>query len=124
VRALDRVYTTSELASMIKWPRRKLVRHLIKMDKERGGRLLVNVGTDRRPRWTVTLEALHSAAPQWFNDEETIDSRLEELENARQAFESITAAQNARIGQLVTEVERLKTTVDVMTSSLKAIVGK
>lgn len=78
---LARVYTTTELAAMIGWPRRKLVRHLKRMNAEHGGTLIKNVGTRLRPRWTVTLDALKQAAPQWLRDPEDVEARLEDLED-------------------------------------------
>lgn len=120
----NRPYTMPELADMMKWPRRKLVRHLLRMHRERDNRLLVNTNTEKNPRWTVTLEALHGAAESWFSDRETIESRLEELESAREAGDALASAQTNKIASLTTDVKRLKATVQVMTSSLQAIVAQ
>ncbi len=120
---LARVYTTIELAAMIGWPRRKLVRHLLRMNRDRGGALLVNTGTHERPRWTATLDALRGAAPQWFRDDETIEARLEDLEDARNRDAGIIAAQTRRVAELSARVEHLDVVTGLLTSNLRAIVA-
>ncbi len=77
---LDKVLTPSDVAALAGWSRRRMLRHLLKLDARSGGQLLVNVGTERWPRWTVTLGALKSVAPQWFIDEESLEARLTALE--------------------------------------------
>ena len=56
-------------------------RHLVAADRQLGGMLLVNVARrTERPRWTVTLAALKTLHPQWFVDPETMQDRIEQLE--------------------------------------------
>ena len=120
---LARVYHTTELADMIGWPRRKLLRRLLKMNAECGGRLLRNVGTPQRPRWTTTLDALRMTAPQWFRDDETIEARLDDLEDARAHDARLIQAQTRRICELSERVQMLDVTTSLLRQSLHAIVG-
>lgn len=59
-------------------------RHLRRMNAELNGMLLRNEGPKNgQPRWTVTLAALQSIAPQWFLDPEDIMAQLESLREDR-----------------------------------------
>lgn len=77
---LDKILTIPEVAAIAGWDRRRMLRHLLKVDQLSGGMLLRNVGSKAKPRWTVTLRALRGVAPQWFTDTEGIQARLEALE--------------------------------------------
>src|ERR1700761_1576653 len=74
---LDRILTSTEVAAIAGWPRRRMLRHLLRLHERHGGGVLVNVGTPGgRPRWTTTLGALKRIAPQWIIDEEDITARV------------------------------------------------
>ena len=77
---LDKVLTIPEVAAIAGWDRRRMLRHLLRVNREIGGMLLRNIGSQAKPRWTVTLAALQHVAPQWFTDPETVQARLEALE--------------------------------------------
>lgn len=77
---LTKVLTVSEVAAIAGWERRRMLRHLLKVNREAGGMILRDIGSRGRPKWTVTLAALQSIAPQWFSDPETVQARLESLE--------------------------------------------
>ncbi len=70
---LGSVLTVSQVAALAGWSRRRMLRHLQRLDD---GSLLVNVGTEARPLWTTTLGALQRIAPAWFVDEDSFDARL------------------------------------------------
>jgi len=79
---LTKVLTVAEVAAIAGWDRRRMLRHLLRVDHETGGLILRNIGQPgRRPRWTVTLAALQQVAPQWFTDPESVQARLEALES-------------------------------------------
>lgn len=77
---LEKILTVVEVAAIAGWDRRRMLRHLQRVHRETGGMLLRNIGTAERPRWTVTLAALHRCAPEWFSDPTTVQARLDALE--------------------------------------------
>lgn len=94
---LDRILSTSEVAAIAGWERRRMVRHLLKLDAKHGGTLLVNVGrVGGRPRWTVTLGALQRIAPQWFVDEESMEARITLLEERAEHLDRVVEMHTAR----------------------------
>lgn len=105
---LDKVLTVAQVAALAGWQRRRMLRHLLRMNEQLGGMLLKNVGSKRVPRWTVTLANLQRVAPQWFVDAESVEARLRDLEEARDEQRRIIALQNERIRDLTNEVVRLR----------------
>lgn len=99
---LDKVLTIPEVAAIAGWDRRRMLRHLLRVNREVGGMLLHNVGTTTRPRWTVTLGSLKTVAPAWFSDPETVQARLDALE---------------------TEVKHLRRMVVLNTETVEALVA-
>jgi hypothetical protein len=94
---LDRILGIGEVAALAGWSRRRMLRHLLRLDLANEGRLLVNVGGgEKRPRWTVTLGALQRIAPQWFIDEESNEARIAELEERLAVYERVTEMHTAR----------------------------
>lgn len=89
---LDKVLTIPEVAAIAGWDRRRMLRHLLKVDAEIGGMLLRNVGSKAKPRWTVTLRALRGVAPQWFTDPESLMARLEALESETKQHKRLIAS--------------------------------
>ena len=121
---LDRVYSMPELAAMIGWPRHRLVRHLRRMDADCGNTLLRNTARrGTRPCWTTTLDALKRTAPQWFTDSDTVEARLEAVEDAQARDSSVVEMHTQRIVQLAAEVKRLRTANEALARSLKAASG-
>lgn len=98
---LDKVLTIVEVASIAGWDRRRMLRHLLKVNREAGGMLLRNIGSPARPRWTTTLGALHRCAPEWFTDPETVHARLEALEAEVRQLRKLTSLHGATIDALV-----------------------
>lgn len=98
---LDKVLTIPEVAAIAGWKRRRMLRHLLRVNAEVGGMLLRNIGSRERPRWTVTLAALQQVAPQWFTDPETVNGRLEALEGEMKQLRRLLAATNETVAQLV-----------------------
>lgn len=99
---LDKVLTIPEVAAIAGWDRRRMLRHLLRVNREIGGMLLRNIGSAAKPRWTVTLAALQHVAPQWFTDPETVQARLDALE---------------------TEVKHLRRMVTITTETVTAMVA-
>lgn len=79
---LERVFTIKEVAALAGWKRQRMLRHLLKINAEIGGMLLHNVGSAKKPRWTVTMKALKRVAPQWLIDDESVEARIAALEEA------------------------------------------
>jgi hypothetical protein len=77
---MGKVLTVPEVAAIAGWSRRRMLRHLLRVNERLGGMLLRNIGTDEHPRWTVTLDALQRVAPEWFTDVEALNARIEALE--------------------------------------------
>lgn len=108
---LTKVLTVAEVAAIAGWRRRRMLRHLLRMNEQLHGMLLKNVGTEENPRYTVTLEALQRVAPQWFTDEETVNARLEALEEEVAQHRKLVQLQAAQINALkstLAEVQRSK----------------
>jgi hypothetical protein len=98
---LDKVLTIPEVAAIAGWNRRRMFRHLTRVNREVGGMLLRNIGTERHPRWTVTLGALKQIAPQWFTDPETVQARIEALEAEVKQLRRLLTLTNEAVAQLV-----------------------
>lgn len=98
---LDKVLTIPEVAAIAGWNRRRMFRHLTRVNRELGGMLLRNIGTESKPRWTVTLAALQRVAPEWFVEPEAVQARLEALEREVKHLRRIVAETNQTIAQLV-----------------------
>lgn len=98
---LDKVLTVVEVAAIAGWDRRRMLRHLLKINREVGGLLLRNVGSKDRPRWTVTLGNLQRCTPEWFVDAESIHARLEALETEVRQLRKIAAIQGETLAELV-----------------------
>ncbi len=77
---LDHILTIRETAALAGWSRRRMLRHLLRLNGVHDGEVLVNVGTVDRPRWTVTMGALQRIAPQWFVDSGEMEARVAGLE--------------------------------------------
>lgn len=97
---LDKVLTVSEVALLAGWSRRRMLRRLQRIEERLGTPLLCNVGTRRKPRWTVTLGVLERLAPQWFVDEETLESRVVALEERVSLQQQYLDMQSERIAEL------------------------
>jgi hypothetical protein len=97
---LGKVLTIPEVAAIAGWHRKRMWRHLVRVHRETGGMLLRNIGTEARPRWTVTLAALQRSAPEWFTDPETVQARLDALE----AEVKTLRHRLATMGQVVAEM--------------------
>lgn len=122
--ALERVYGMAELAAMIGWDRRRLVRHLQNMNEQHGGTLLKNVGRPgKRPRWTTTLSALRSASPQWFRDDEAIENRLQSLQDQQEHTADVLHAATNQIALLSKGMRELKTRADLLESNLRSVLS-
>lgn len=65
------VLTISQAAKRAGWSRRRMYRFLMAQHRKVGG-LLVDVSSNRRPMWTVSLGALRSIAPEWAADPERV----------------------------------------------------
>lgn len=108
---------------MIGWPRRKLLRQLLRMNAERGGSLLLKTGRGSWTRYTTTLDALKSAAPQWFRDDETLEARLEDLEESVAHDTALTRAQTVRVAELSARIDKLEVTNKLLVRNLKNVIG-
>lgn len=98
---LDKVLTIPEVAAIAGWDRRRMLRHLQRLDREVGGMLLHNIGTAEHPRWTVTLAALRCAAPNWFTDPTTVQARLEALEAEIRQLRKLVVVHGKTLEELV-----------------------
>lgn len=77
---LGEILSIAEAARRAKWARRRMWRHLIALNRELGGLLLVNVARGKiRPRWTVSVAALKLVHPQWFQDPDGLQHQLDAL---------------------------------------------
>lgn len=105
------VLTIPELARRVGWTRRRMLRHLIERHHATGGTLLYNVGREggQRPRWVVSMEALKSLAPQWFNDPEQVQLCLDFLRERADGHEEEIEALKARLKALEKRIEMLVT---------------
>lgn len=91
-RELDHVLSIAQVARLAGWSYDRMLAHLLHLNRETGGMLLVNVGRGKeRPRWTITLSALQTVSPQWFQDPEEVKTilndygrRLRRLENIQE----------------------------------------
>lgn len=95
---ITEVLTIPQVAQRARWKRKRMWRHLIAANRELGGLLLVNMGrTGGRPRWVVTLAALKALHPQWFFDPESMQARIdvleEEVETLRQELAATDSVQ-------------------------------
>lgn len=98
---LGTVLTIPQVAKLAGWSDDRMERHLKALNRELGGLLLRNVSRGTvRPRWTVTLEALQRVAPEWFEDAETLRSRVESLE-------AESKHQRAMLNMVVMRIEQL-----------------
>lgn len=96
---LHRVLTVAEVARLAGWSYDRMLAHLLALNTQTGGMLLRNVSRGaKRPRWTITLEALQSISPEWFVDRATIeaqlhthDERLERLEHIADLHAAVLA---------------------------------
>lgn len=77
---LAKIFTVSEVAKLAGWSRKRMLRHLLRLNAQTGGAVLRDIGTPKRPTYTVTLEALQATAPQWFRDDDTLEARVEHVE--------------------------------------------
>jgi hypothetical protein len=91
--------TVKQVAKALGWSRVTTWRTLKRLDGELMGMLLKNVGTKRKPRFTVTLEKLQMVAPQWFVDEDFAD-RLVRVEEGHKNLLSISKSLHARVTTL------------------------
>ena len=97
---IDRILGIGEVAALAGWSRRRMLRHLLRLDRKNDGSLLVNVGNEDRPRWTVTLGALQRIAPQWFVDEESMEARVLGLEERVAHYERVVEIHTERLMNL------------------------
>ncbi len=100
---LGKPITIPKLAKIAGWERKRMWRHLKRLDAELGGRLLFdkNKGTNRPPKFTVTLEALRQISPQWFSDATSLAARVEELEDEVRRISKDLSMQAKVIEQIV-----------------------
>jgi hypothetical protein len=98
------VLTVGEVATHIGWGYRRTLRLLERLNAELQGMLLRNVARAgaRRPTYTVTLEAMRRAAPEWFADQDAIPARLDSQEEQ-------LAAMRARVETLEVGLEQTAT---------------
>ncbi len=97
---LDKILTIGEVAALAGWSRRRMLRRLQRLEALRGEKILVNTGTEARPRWTTTLGALERTAPEWVVDDETVEARLTACEERLAIVERIGSAVTARLSML------------------------
>lgn len=104
--SLTTVFTIPQVAKMAGWSRSRMTRHLCALNRELGGMLLRNVsrGT-QKPRWTVTLAALQSVAPQWFHDPESLqrqlDDQAEQIADLKAQVRNLTAVSEMQTERIV-----------------------
>lgn len=97
VAKLDKVLTIKEIADLAGWSRKRMLRHMQRLNEEVGGMLLHNGGTAERPRYTATLSALQSVAPQWFSDPDTVAAQLEAMQAEIVRLKRIVEMHTARL---------------------------
>lgn len=77
---LGEIITIPEAARRAGWSRWRMRTHLVRLNEELGGLLLVDVSHGKeRPRWTVSVAALKLVHPQWFQNPESLQQQLDEL---------------------------------------------
>ena len=99
---LHRVLTVAQVARLAGWSYDRMLAHLLALNEQTGRMLLKNVSRGaKRPRWTITLEALQAISPEWFHDRSTIESQLahhdERLERAEKILDLHTAMLSKRV---------------------------
>lgn len=77
---LDRVMSVAECAALAGFSRRRMLRHLLRLNERSGGTLLENSGTPERPRWSLSMGALMRLRPGWFVEHEDLEGRIASLE--------------------------------------------
>jgi hypothetical protein len=97
---LGPVLTIPQVAKLAGWSYDRMLAHLLAMNRECNGMLLVNVGRGAsRPRWTVTLSALQSVSPQWFQDPEELRAILEDHSRRLRRLEAIVDLHTVKLSK-------------------------
>lgn len=97
---LGPVLTIPQVAKLAGWSYDRMLAHLLSLNRETGGILLVNVGRGKdRPRWTVTLKALQSVSPQWFQDPEELRAILEDHSRRLKRVEAIVDLHTTKLAK-------------------------
>lgn len=78
---LGRILTIPQAAQAAGWSRSRMWKHLVRLNKELNGMLLVNKAHGRglRARWTVSIAALRVVHPQWFQDPDSLQRQVDDL---------------------------------------------
>ncbi len=98
---LGTVFTIPQVAKMAGWTPTRMRRHLLAKHHELDGGLLTNVSRgQRRPRWTITLAALQSIAPQWFLDPQSLQRQVDFVLSEQEELTSVVAHLERRINNL------------------------
>jgi len=101
---LHQVLGVAQVARLAGWSYDRMLAHLLALHRETGGTLLKNVSRgDKRPRWTITLEALQSVSPEWFREkkDDGLEVRLAELDERTQRIERIIDLHTAVLAKRV-----------------------
>lgn len=82
-------------------------RYLLAKHADLNGNLLHNAGRGAtRPRWTITMPALHAIAPQWFIDPESMQRQIdwisEQLDDTRANVVALSQRVTAQHEHLIT----------------------
>jgi len=97
---LGAVLTIPQVAKLAGWSYDRMLAHLLALNRETGGLLLVNVGRGKeRPRWTITLQALQSVSPQWFQDPEEVRAILDDHAQRLRRVEAIVELHTTKLSR-------------------------
>jgi hypothetical protein len=103
-----RLWNVSDFAEWIGVPRKAALALLKQLNTETGG-MLLRTGTGKRPTYTFLVGALAKAKPEVFERVESLEGRVEQLEEhmaERVRREKLIAAQT---GENTREIARLRT---------------
>jgi hypothetical protein len=99
--ALGELVSVEDLASRAKWPYRRMLRLLSKVNEECHGLLLINIASKgKRPRYVVSLEKVRSHIPQWAEQVESLSGRCEELGDRMEDVAALVREAHRCIGEL------------------------
>lgn len=97
---LGPILTIPQVAKLAGWSYDRMLAHLLAMNRDCGGMLLRNVGRgSSRPRWTVTLQALQSVSPQWFQDPEELRAVLDDYGRRLKRVEAIVDLHTVKLSK-------------------------
>jgi hypothetical protein len=98
--ALSPLVSVRDVAVRAGWAYRRMLRHLQALDVQAHGMLLVKQGTGRHTRYSLTLDALKSVNPQWFQRVSGLAEDVEHLDTVVGEHDELLEATMKAVGEL------------------------